>query len=223
VANALLFGVFVWIIYLALEPFARRHWPRMLISWSRLLSGRFRDPLVGRDLLVGTAGAAVTDVVRDLIVRFWPGPPPAPFAPHYSASARDAIGLCFALPVSSLVWVMGIVFFLAFARRWLRLEWLAAILVTALFSTNFLGSGPAFLAGGVFSVALLVFIATRFGLLAALVTDALSTALYYFVRTADSSAWYFYTGPIVVAAVLAVAIWGYRMAVPVRAVVLAEA
>ncbi|HEY7574104.1 MAG TPA: serine/threonine-protein kinase, partial [Thermoanaerobaculia bacterium] len=34
-----------WLIYVALEPFARRSWPDLLISWSRLLSGRFRDPL----------------------------------------------------------------------------------------------------------------------------------------------------------------------------------
>ncbi len=29
----------------------RRRWPHAIISWTRLLSGRFNDPLVGRDLL----------------------------------------------------------------------------------------------------------------------------------------------------------------------------
>ena len=29
-----------WLIYMALEPFARRNWPQMLVSWSRALSGR---------------------------------------------------------------------------------------------------------------------------------------------------------------------------------------
>ena len=43
----------VWLIYVALEPIVRRRWPDLLISWTRLLSGRFRDPLVGRDLLAG--------------------------------------------------------------------------------------------------------------------------------------------------------------------------
>ena len=196
----------------------------MLISWTRLLGGGFRDPLVGRDLLVGSAGAALTETVRDLFARLWPGSAsPAPLPPYYAASARDAMALAVSLPVASLVWILGIVFFLAFARRWLRLEWLAAILVTALFSTNFLGYDPAYLASGVVSVALLVFIATRFGLLAALVTDVLATALFWLVRTADFSAWYFSTGPIAIAAVLALAIWGYRAAVPVRAIALAEA
>ena len=30
----------VWLLYLALEPYARRRWPHMLISWKRLLAGQ---------------------------------------------------------------------------------------------------------------------------------------------------------------------------------------
>jgi serine/threonine-protein kinase len=44
-----------WCFYLALEPHARRLHPRFLVSWTRLLRGRFRDPLVGRDILHGVA------------------------------------------------------------------------------------------------------------------------------------------------------------------------
>src|SRR5262249_24776426 len=36
--------------YLALEPGVRRRWPWRLVSWSRLLEGQWRDPLIGRDL-----------------------------------------------------------------------------------------------------------------------------------------------------------------------------
>jgi len=49
-----------WIGYMAVEPYARRSWPKLMVSWQRLLSGRFRDPLVGRDVLLGgLAGSAV--------------------------------------------------------------------------------------------------------------------------------------------------------------------
>ena len=44
-----------WLAYLGIEPWIRRHWPTSLISWSRLIAGSFRDPLVGRDVLIGTA------------------------------------------------------------------------------------------------------------------------------------------------------------------------
>ena len=46
----------VWLLYMALEPYARRRWPQMLISWKRLLAGRLQDPLVGRDILIGCLG-----------------------------------------------------------------------------------------------------------------------------------------------------------------------
>jgi serine/threonine-protein kinase len=225
VSNAFSAGVIMWILYLAIEPYARRNWPDMLISWSRLLGGRLKDPLVGRDLLVGAAGAAVIDAIRDLVVRLWPGPPPAPAAilPFYSASARDAIGLALSLPVSDVLSVLGTVFFLVLARRWLRREWIAAVLVTVLFSLAAVGFDTAYLVAQTVAVALVVFITIRFGVLAALVTSVLSDALFYFVATADWSVWYFAAGPIAALVVLAIAVWGYRMAVPVRAVALAEA
>jgi serine/threonine-protein kinase len=53
--NAALLGV----VYLAFEPFVRRRWPNILVSWTRLISGDWRDPLVGRDILAGCAAAGV--------------------------------------------------------------------------------------------------------------------------------------------------------------------
>jgi serine/threonine-protein kinase len=55
-------AVFIWIAYMAMEPAMRRSWAKLLISWSRLMSGRFRDPLVGRDILIGTILGAVAAI-----------------------------------------------------------------------------------------------------------------------------------------------------------------
>src|SRR6202162_4694773 len=44
--NALAQAAVIWALYLALEPYVRRRWPQSMISWSRVLSGGFRDPLV---------------------------------------------------------------------------------------------------------------------------------------------------------------------------------
>jgi uncharacterized membrane protein YjjB (DUF3815 family) len=54
IAAATFYTIFTWFFYLALEPYARRLWPTMLVAWTRLLSGRMRDPLVGKSILVGT-------------------------------------------------------------------------------------------------------------------------------------------------------------------------
>src|SRR4029077_1347106 len=53
VSTGLFVSGFIWVLYLALEPYVRRNWPQMIISWTRFISGRLRDPLVGRDLLFG--------------------------------------------------------------------------------------------------------------------------------------------------------------------------
>ena len=45
--------VIVWLVYVAFEPYLRRYVPNTLIGWSRLLEGRWRDPLVGGHLLAG--------------------------------------------------------------------------------------------------------------------------------------------------------------------------
>jgi len=55
VCIAIALGGTLWILYIAIEPFVRRRWPQMMVSWTRLISGNWRDPLVGRDMFVGCA------------------------------------------------------------------------------------------------------------------------------------------------------------------------
>ncbi|MBS1809582.1 MAG: serine/threonine protein kinase [Acidobacteria bacterium] len=52
--EALRMSAVTWILYLALEPIVRRNLPDLIVSWNRLLVGDWRDPLVGRDVLLGT-------------------------------------------------------------------------------------------------------------------------------------------------------------------------
>jgi hypothetical protein len=69
-SDAVALGVCLWIIYAGLEPYARRFWPQMLLGWSRLVSGRIRDPRVGGDVLLGAAfgvGWFALDVARRLL------------------------------------------------------------------------------------------------------------------------------------------------------------
>jgi eukaryotic-like serine/threonine-protein kinase len=76
---SLLFFVpaFVWLLYIALEPDIRRVWPELMIGWSRLLAGGVRDPLVGRDVLVGVLVAIGDGLILSLhtLLRRWLGQP----------------------------------------------------------------------------------------------------------------------------------------------------
>jgi serine/threonine-protein kinase len=68
VAQAVFFGWIAWLDYLGLEPYARRRWPQLMISWTRLLDGRLRDPMVGRDVLLGVLGGIAMMVITSLAV-----------------------------------------------------------------------------------------------------------------------------------------------------------
>jgi hypothetical protein len=43
----------MWLMYVALEPILRSRWPQSIVSWSRMLTGRFFDPVVSADILLG--------------------------------------------------------------------------------------------------------------------------------------------------------------------------
>src|SRR5215212_9044706 len=71
----------LWLIYMALEPYVRRRWPGRIVGWTRLLAGGWRDPLVGRDLLVGAfTGCALALLAfgRPLAASWLGLPPPRP-------------------------------------------------------------------------------------------------------------------------------------------------
>lgn len=53
-----------WVLYMALEPYIRRTYPEVLISWSRLVAGNFRNALVGRDILCGVGFGAVSSAIE---------------------------------------------------------------------------------------------------------------------------------------------------------------
>jgi len=106
-ATAFFVPVLVWVLYIALEPHMRRIWPGVMIGWSRLLAGSVRDPLVGRDVLVGVLVAVADVLVLALhaLLRRWSGRPPSfpvgasaePFGAGMAASSDMLLGGRFAL------------------------------------------------------------------------------------------------------------------------------
>ena len=64
--TALFEATFAWVLYLAVEPTIRRHWPQKLVSWTRLVRGQGAgDSLVSRDLLIGLAcGTTINLLMR---------------------------------------------------------------------------------------------------------------------------------------------------------------
>ena len=47
IARVLLTATIAWLCYFAIEPYVRKFWPQVMITWSHVLAGKFRDPLLG--------------------------------------------------------------------------------------------------------------------------------------------------------------------------------
>ena len=129
-AYATLFGAGSWMVYLALEPYVRKIWPDSVISWSRLLDGRLRDPLVGRDVLLGSvAGILLALVLAGLDwAGVWLGQPPA--APSFSGfialrGAPAVLGVAAFQGVNALGGVIAILFVAVLFSMLLRNRWIA--------------------------------------------------------------------------------------------------
>ncbi len=78
-------GAELALFYFALEPHVRRRWPETMISWSRLLTGRWRDPLVGQHVLLGAVlGTAVllVEYLHSLVPRWLGTIEPRPLLVH---------------------------------------------------------------------------------------------------------------------------------------------
>ncbi len=185
---------FAWLLYIALEPYVRRRWPATLVSWSRLLAGDFRDPLVGRDVLAGCLwGAFVAAVIRlGWFIPSWLGyPPPQPSSgqPWQFLGARAIIAYMSNSLVSEVLLSLAFLFLLVLLRALLRKEWAASIawafFLTLFFSQDFFALGEILIVMGV-----TVLLLRRLGLLWLVVTVVFASLLADFPLTTQSSAWY---------------------------------
>jgi len=213
-------GVGIWVIYVALEPFARRRWPQMLISWTRALSGYWRDPLVGRDVLVGAVlGVAMGLIMGAGRVLLPPllhlnGPPPHAFDLEAPIHPARTIAFLLGYVLYSQIWVLAIVFLLVLVRSIVRKEWIAAVIVGIFFLGSYLGApAPAVtMPLAALSVGILVATTVRFGVLAALVAEFCRRVYGYRIYTNDPSSWMFYAGAIAVVLLAVLAWWAAKTA-----------
>ncbi len=55
IREAVFGGLAMWLLYLALEPAVRSRWPQALVTWNRLLAGKFTDAQLSAHILIGAA------------------------------------------------------------------------------------------------------------------------------------------------------------------------
>ena len=164
-ATSLFLAAEGWLAYIALEPYVRRDWPDALAGWTRLLRGRFRDGLVGRDLLLG--------VLAGVVMRL--GAVPATPNVFY-ALARAVFYALFAL------------FLLVLLRMAVRRPWIAAALWLAVTTATWSrwDAPPLEIAGVAAQMLVVLIVLQRLGLLAGAV------AIFVFLQSPATSAFIFH-------------------------------
>ena len=141
----LFFGLLAWIGYMAAEPYVRRRWPKLMVSWQRLLSGRLRDPLVGRDVLLGVFAGSVSATLFLFVAALAGLSDINRVDSFYGQGVWPSIGYSISLPASACVFALSYLALLAILTRLLRWRWLGlttlGLIQVALFFTR-QRSGP---------------------------------------------------------------------------------
>lgn len=213
----------LWIFYLAAEPQVRRVWPHILITWSRLVSTGVRDPLVGRDLLIGAAAGTVMTFVSYvfyLTPQWLHLPPFVPRIPTLLAldQTRYVIATLFlnmtAALQNALLGVLG----LALMRMLLKKQWLVFAVATLIFSPlaarGQFQSGVAWLdlLFGVALVAAILGVIIRFGLFAGIVSFTTHFWTFGMPLTLSASRLYFQTSLFALGLIVLTALVGLILA-----------
>jgi serine/threonine-protein kinase len=196
----LFFSGFFWVLYIAMEPYVRRRWPATLVSWSRLLAGSFRDPLVGRDLLAGCLWGAFSIALERLgwFVPAWLGyPPPRPLSASdwlFPESARSTIAfISNEMIFGALLFPLAALFLLFLFRALLRKEWAASLAWVLFFPLFFAVGSESFvlkLGEVLILIVVTVFLLRRLGLLWFVVALGFGGLLSNFPLRTQGSAWY---------------------------------
>lgn len=212
IADAVLRAVLLWGLYLALEPWIRRYWPHTLITWTRLLSGRFRDPMVGRDLLFGTLFGVAYVVLILSFNLIDPGPGRNFQPPNLMGGRPIAFGLMqhlFQTVITSTEFFL-MIFLL---RVLVRNAWIAGGLFVAIWSVlqNYSNGNTGWLGILLFVLiySLLVIILLRCGFFAMVITIFLIDWVNQTFATMDLGAWYGLSSLIVILVVAAMAGYGF--------------
>ncbi len=214
ISTSLFISGVVWMLYLGLEPWVRRRWPQAIISWSRLLTGQFRDPLVGRDILFGVMLGALWIIIFAFrhIALMRMGAAPGIGNVAYLVGGREALGAWLSQIPNSIIATLQFFFLLIGLKVILRRDWAAAIAFVGIY-TFLQATGSAHPKIDIPVVALVYAIAAvivyRFGLVPLACAVFTINMLGNVPITSDFSAWYMPASILALLSVVALAGWGF--------------
>jgi hypothetical protein len=218
VRDALVVSAGLWLIYLALEPYVRRSAPRLLISWSRLLSGEFRDPMIGRDILVGgLLGLGHTAAIfLGFGLRGYSEQPGLPLPSVNTDTLRGFRVMVMTLLggnlLSSIYAGLAYLFFLLLMFIIVRRQKTAGVLMWLTILTLqvlFFGVSWHLVISNVIIATLLTVTTARFGLLAAIAWHLFFQLTFFWPLTTNFSLWYSSGAVLALTIMVGLAVYGF--------------
>lgn len=221
IQSALFWSCFVGVMYLALEPYLRRRWPSLTISWNRLLTGDFRDPMVGRDVLIGLAIGFFCVMLMHLRIalpRWFATDPGVPDVLDNwdlgMAGAGTFVSMLINQVSASIGQAFMMVFLLLFLSLLLRKDWLGiavgALITAGIFVAPSIGRDHW---TGILLIALVNFMlvacAMRFGAVALMATLITFHVWVFYPITTNLTAWYASSFVLVSIVLLALAVYSF--------------
>jgi serine/threonine-protein kinase len=196
-ADWLMDAATLFLVYLALEPEVRARWPHSIVTWNRVLAGRWLDAQIGSHILIGAAvGTGLWIAFKTMAIVFYHTREPGNWdvALYSLLGTRQWIGSHAGNLVSALA--KGLFAFLTMfgMRHIFRRDWLAALAAAALFTLaedEVRNSGSIPLALLYLSVyASIIFVLLRCGLVASIVAVFFADSMNAIPLGGDWSAWY---------------------------------
>ena len=220
-ALAALAAGFLWLFYLALEPYVRRLRPWTLVSWTRALNGGTRDVVVGRDLLFGMTWGALlalclvaADFVPPLLGRAAPTPDDSFLGTLLGT--RHVLAYLAGSPVDATLLGLAALLLFLILRLATRRDWIAATLLVAILVVNQVGQmGEALwfsLPLGLLIYGTYVGLLLRFGVLAAIAGPFTANVLLGLPQSWALGAWTGSATALVAPLLAALAVLAFRTA-----------
>jgi serine/threonine-protein kinase len=208
----MLAAALLWLLILALEPSVRAYWPHSLVTWNRIMAGRWKDAQVGAHILIGAAAGSLIwalGALRDSLIQ---------------PEMRDAAGLAATLGtrqwlaahasgLSGALLVGLLIFFSLVGLRYLVRRNILAAAIGALvlsMSDSFRSSHwQVELALRMLVFAVLVFVLLRYGLVATVAAVFFDSGFDKIVLGSDWTTWYAPAGLATLALLAGIAILAF--------------
>jgi serine/threonine-protein kinase len=207
----------LFLVYLALEPEVRARWPHSIVTWNRVLAGRWRDPQVASDILIGAAVGAgmftffklvflvgsrhVEPVSFDVALRFAMG------TRQWIGGHADHLGGALRLGLLIFLAIFGV-------RQFLRYDAVAAVAAALMFTVV---EGEVIYAENwalmtllyVVVYSALAFVLLRYGLVATIATVFFTNSGNAMLLGWDWNTWYTPYGIATLVLLIAIAAWAF--------------